>query len=173
MVTLRCTQKLLRRLAVPGNVEIQAPTTVLGDWYANLYFSRPQLVLCMNERTLLLVLVPARDARSLGPRFREAALAHLLRLGVPSHAVQSEARAMSNVAFGRTASQRVLGCLREAAFALSFESERPRFRTLAELELHFSEYIYSTTGYRQPRALALELFAATGVTFGATAPQVH
>ena len=80
---------------------------------------------------------------------------------------------MSSVAFGRTANKRVLGCLREAAFALSFEFERPRFRTLAELELYFSQYIYSTTGYREPRDLALELFAATGVTLGAAVPQVH
>lgn len=52
MLTLRCTQKLMRRLKVPTKVGTHAPTTVLGDWYANLIYARPQqLVLCMNERS--------------------------------------------------------------------------------------------------------------------------
>ena len=97
MVTLRCTHKLLRRLHLSPQAGSTPPTTVLGDWYANLFYSRPrQLVLCMNERTLLLVLVPARDAKSLGPRFCEAAAAHLKRIGVPDAAVEAEACALNN-----------------------------------------------------------------------------
>ena len=97
MVTLRCTQKLLRRLNVSMQPALARPTTVLGDWYANLFYSRPrQLVLCMNERTLLLVIVPARESKSLGPRFCEAAAAHLKRIGVPDDAVEAEARALNN-----------------------------------------------------------------------------
>jgi len=73
MVTLRCTQKLLRRLGVSTKAETPQPTTVLGDWYANLVYSRPhQLVLCLNERSLLAVLVSAREGKSLDARFREA-----------------------------------------------------------------------------------------------------
>lgn len=147
---------------------------MLGDWYANIVHTRPrQLVVCMNERTLLVVLVPARESRSLGARFREAVIAHLRRLGVPPAAVEAEARAMTELAFGPTASRSLLGCLREAAFALSFELECPRFSSLAEVEDWFSEHIYSTTNYRYPRELALELFDAAGLAAGASVARIH
>ena len=173
MVTLRCTQKLLRRLHVSPQAAHAPSTTVLGDWYANLYYSRPQYILCMNERTLLLVLVPARDAKSLGPRFRDAAVAHLRRIGIPDAAIAAEARAMSEIAFGRTTSRSVLGCLREAAFALSFERENPRFSSIEDLQMYFAQYIYSTTGYRYPGELALELFGTAAATAGAVRPRIH
>ncbi len=147
---------------------------MLGDWYANLFYSRPQqLVLCMNERSLLVVIVPARDSNSLAPRFRDAAIAHLRRIGVPDAAVEAEARAMSELAFGPTASRRLLGCLNEAAFALSCEWERPRFSSLADLQMYFAEYIYSTTGYRRPGELALELFRAAGAAANAAQSRIH
>jgi hypothetical protein len=174
MVTLRCTQKLLRRVGVSPKVEVARPTTVLGDWYADLVYLRPhQLVLCMNEWTLLVALVPARESRSLGVRFRDTVVAQLSRLGVPRAAVKAETLAMSEVAFGPTASRSLLGCLREAAFALSLEFESQRFSSLAEIEDYFSEYIYSTTKYRHPRELALELFGATGVSSVAAVARVH
>ncbi len=175
MVTLRCTQKLLRRLRVPAKVRTSPPTTVLGDWYATLVHARPQqLVVCMNERTLLVVLVPARESSSLGARFLEAVTAQLRRLGVPPVAVEAETRAMSEFAFGPTASRSLLGCLREAVLALSYELDRPRFSSLAGIEDYFSERIYSTTKYRHPRDLALELFSAAGVDFsGASTARIH
>lgn len=63
--------------------------------------------------------------------------------------------------FGPTANRKVLGCLNEAAFVISYELENPRFSSIAELEDHFSDYIYSPTGYRRPRELAQELFVAS------------
>lgn len=175
MVTLRCTQKLLRRLGVPAKIETSPPTTVLGDWYATLVHARPhQLVVCMNERSLLVVLVPARESNSLGTRFREVVIAQLRRLGVPPTAVDAEARAMSKLAFGPTASRSLLGCLREAVFALSLELERPEFTSFTDIEDWFSEYIYSTTKYRHPRELARELFDAAGaISGGAAAARIH
>ncbi len=49
--------------------------------------------------------------------------------------------------------------MREAAFALSLEFESKRFQTVQAIEDYFCEYIYSTTGYRYPAELALELFS--------------
>ena len=160
MVTLRCTQKLLKRLGVPPKAPTVAPTTVLGDWYANLYYTRPeQLVLCINERTLLVALISARDAKSLGSRFRDRVLGLLSQLGVPPAAVEAESRAMTEIGFGPTANRRVLGCLNEAAFAISLELESGRPTSAVDLELFLSRNIYKLTGYRKPRELLLELFA--------------
>jgi hypothetical protein len=58
MMTLRCTRKLLGALRAPAAAEPAPTSTVLGDWYANLYKARPgRVVLCLNERSLLTVLV--------------------------------------------------------------------------------------------------------------------
>lgn len=175
MVTLRCTQKLLRRVRVPIKAESSPPTTVLGDWYATLVHARPhQLVVCMNERTLLVVLVPARESDSLGVRFGEAVTAQLRRIGVPPCVVEAEARAMSEFAFGPTANRSVLGCLREAVFALSLELDHPRFSSLAGIEDYFGEHIYSTTKYRHPCELARELFeAVSGDSDSAPVARIH
>lgn len=160
MVTLRCTQKLMRRLGVSSKVATSPPTTVLGDWYANLIYARPhQLVLCMNERSLLIVLVQAREGKSLPVRFRQSVLALLHRIGVPSGSVEAEASAMREIGLGPTANRRVVGCMREAAFALSIEFESRRFDTVEAIEDYFCEYIYSTTGYRHPGELAVDLFS--------------
>jgi len=49
MFTLRCTRKLLRRIGATPSSEAIAPSTVLGDWTANLLYLWPQrLVLAMN-----------------------------------------------------------------------------------------------------------------------------
>ena len=174
MVTLRCTRKLLRRLRVSPSVETLPPTTVLGDWYANLLYMRPQqLVVCMNERSLLVGLVPARDGNSLGVRFREAVANHLLRIGVSPRMVEAEAREMADIGFGPTARRKILGCLREATFELTTELGWGRFSSLAEAEAYLSENIYSTTGYRHPRDLALELFEAAGIFSGGSAAKLH
>ncbi len=52
MITLCCTQKLLRRLNVtkPEAVTIP-PTNALGNWYANLiHVGRVQLIMATSER---------------------------------------------------------------------------------------------------------------------------
>ena len=174
MITLRCTRKLLARAGVSGKIETTAPTTVLGDWYANLVYARPQqLALCMNERSLLVVVLPAKDFKNVAPRFRAQVAALLMRIGVPAQAVAAEERAMSEFAFGPTANRKVLGCLNEAAFALSYELVNPRFGSLAAIEDFFSEYIYRTTKYRRPGDLAMELFAASGAAAGASVSRIH
>jgi len=49
--TLRCTAKLLTRLKAQLTAVPTAPSTWLGEWYANLLFTRPAwLVLCLSER---------------------------------------------------------------------------------------------------------------------------
>lgn len=71
------------------------------------------------------------------------------------------------------ANRKVLGCLNEAAFVVSYELENPRFSSVAELEDHFSDYIYSPTGYRRPRELAQELYVANGGATGASVYRIH
>ena len=71
MVTLRCTQKLLKRMHLKvedlrSTVPVE-PTNALGDWYANLLIiERQHLVILVSARSRLCVLVYARDITYLG-----------------------------------------------------------------------------------------------------------
>ena len=91
MFHLRCTKKLLKRVASEPEAVITAPTTVLGDWYANIVFCKPQqLVVCISERTLLPVVIPAKDIHGLPLRLC-AQLEELLHfLGIPSASIELE-----------------------------------------------------------------------------------
>jgi len=160
MITLRCTQKLLKRLGATSNNETQSPTSVLGDWYANLIYTRPQqLVMCMNERSLLMVLLTARHSKTLTARFRQSVLALLYRLKVPLSLIEAEASAIHDIRIGKTASRHVVGCMVEAAKALEFKLMDEEFQTFEDVEDQFCEYPYASVGYRYPRELAFELFS--------------
>src|SRR5262249_47773564 len=113
MFTLRCTAKLRKRLGTRHELPATPPSTKLGDWYAHLLFTRPQLVLCVSERTLLPVLVPARDGSLLVARLCYAVGQMLTALGVGDAAVASEREAMKDAVIGKTVSRQVLGSMND------------------------------------------------------------
>lgn len=120
MFTLRCTQKLLKRMGRPSPALVPTePTTRLGDWCANLVFTPAgQLVLAVSERTLLPILVPAREARTLHLRIPVAVGEMLLSLGISPALVDAELEAMREVIVANTENRRVLGSMNDFAFML-------------------------------------------------------
>lgn len=159
MVTLRCTQKLLRRLVVTDRPA--APTTVLGDWYANILFSRPhQLVLCVSERSLLPVVLRAKETQALVSRLTFAAGLILEKLGVPSPLIERELFEMRSFAYDRTQNRRVLGSLNDLMFQLSWYMHHRPAQTLLEHSLHLAETPCSPIGMGSPDRVTVELFQA-------------
>ena len=157
MLTVRCTQKLLRRLDC--REETSAPTTVLGDWYANILFSRPQqLVLCVSERSLLPVVLLAKENQTLAPRLGAAVGEVLLRLGVAPALAEREQTEMRSFAYGRTKNRRVLGSLNDLMFQLSwYLHDRPE-ASLLEHSLQLAETPCAPIGYSSPDKVTVELF---------------
>ncbi len=125
VMTIRCTRKLRKHLDV-GNVSgvSEAATTVLGDWYANLlYTRRHRLIICVSDRTLLAVFVAAKNPAGFISRMQTSARSLLWALGVPSHAIEREMREMEKVALGVATNQSVLGSMRELALQARFALE--------------------------------------------------
>ncbi len=157
--TLRCTVRLLTRLKVPSAAAPTAPSTRLGDWYANLLFTRPaQLVLCVSERTLLPVLVPARELDTLLPRFGRAVCDVLHAIGVPEQAVRDEERLMADVAIGKTTSRRVLGSMNDFARIVDVFLEGST--SLLDISLRLAETPCSPLEMDSPRRRTVALFSA-------------
>lgn len=166
MVTVRCTRKVLRRLDCTD--EPKAPTTVLGDWYANVLFSRPhQLVLCVSERSLLPVVLVAKDIHTLAPRLSVAAGEVLQRLGVAPRQIEREQVAMHDFAYGRTQNRRVLRSLNDLMFQLSWYLRDQPEKSLLEHALHLAETPCTPIGHCSPDRVTVELFQATRANAGA------
>lgn len=77
MFTVHATKKLLDQIKVRPHSAPPEATTQLGNWYATALFWKPQVVLFVNEPTLLPILVPLAPAatvtdRFLGERFLDA-----------------------------------------------------------------------------------------------------
>ncbi len=158
MFTLRCTGKLLKRLGGPNETSPAAPTTKLGNWYGHLLFTRPQLVLCVSELTLLPVLLPARDASTLAPRLREGVVRTLQVLGVSDTAIAAEKAAMAQAVIGKTASRQVLGSMNDFVFML--DAYFNRHETLLDVALHLAETPCGPLRMSTPRDETIRAFDA-------------
>ncbi|MEN9797376.1 MAG: hypothetical protein RL653_1072 [Pseudomonadota bacterium] len=122
MFTLRATRKLLAQMKAKPERAPQPPTTVLGDWYANV--TGDGLILCVSERTLLPVILPGEAIRGLTTELPRALAVVLDRLDIDKAAVERERFAMAQSSVSVTANRRVVGFLNEFAFMLDVDLRR-------------------------------------------------
>jgi len=117
MATLRCTAKLLKRLGISNPAEPPPPQNALGDWYANILFTRAgHYLLLLSERSRLPILLSARDLRSFERRFLQTLPEVLGAIGIPSPQVDRELNAMQPFSYGKTANRSVLGSLTDFGY---------------------------------------------------------
>ena len=124
MYTIHATKKLLTRVKGPIVPTVEAPTTLLGNWYATAMFWRPQVALFVNERTLLPMLVPLAPASTLLKRFPEDLHVMLEILGVNPSFIAAERWAMNEGSYAKTANRQVLGVMNRGEFELEYVRER-------------------------------------------------
>ncbi len=114
MVILRPTRKLHSSLPT---VAATAPSdTALGDWYVNRIVVRRQpLLLLVSSTSLLPIVLPAREVRSLPRRLESVVSERLRRLGIEAELITAEVRAMRPVVTAATIDRSVLGIVVEFA----------------------------------------------------------
>jgi hypothetical protein len=123
MVVLRPTRKLQRFLA-PSRDDAAVSDTVLGDWYVNrTVIDRKPLLLLVSSRSLLPILVPARDVRSLPDRLADLVGRRLKRLGISARVIAAETDVMSPVYIAKTTDRSVVGIMVDFAKGISFHLE--------------------------------------------------
>ena len=116
MFTVRGTKKFLDRVGRPVVGPLPSPSTVLGEWYANVLFWRPQVALFVNATTFVPVLTPFAPAGGVVARFPAAMAEVLGALGIDPRFVESESTQMRSAVLTKTASRQVLGVMNEFAF---------------------------------------------------------
>jgi hypothetical protein len=135
MVILRPTKKLRGHLPI---VEVSGRSDgALGDWYVNrLVVARQPLLLLVSSTSLLPIVLPAREVRSLPKQLSAIVGARLHRLGVEAQLIAAELHSMLPVVTAATVDRSVLGILVDFAKAVPyyFETETPAEKTLVGLE---------------------------------------
>jgi hypothetical protein len=118
------------------------------------------LVLCVSEKSLLPVLVPARGGPAMVVDRLRAALAEILpALGIGAEAVEAELSAMDEFRLLMTASRAVLGSMND--FVASFEHMAP-YRpgwSLRDWSIHLSDTPCGPLQMRFPAEVAKELLS--------------
>ena len=159
MYTIRCTQRLLKRLGTTRGVPT-VPSTTLGDWHANLLrFGSTQMVLCTSERSLLPVVLPARGLKTALPNsLSDGVAAVLAGIGVPRAYIDRELRHMQEHAVGRTESRVVLGSMNDFAVAIEHSLRSgPRVPSLPELSIWLAGILCGPLEYDRPGDVARRL----------------
>jgi hypothetical protein len=102
MIVLRCTSKLLSRLATKPADAAPASSNALGDWYATLLRTkRGHYVLAIARNTLLPIVVSGRELRAFPERLAIALAEVLAAYGVPAESIGRDCAAMSEVQYAR------------------------------------------------------------------------
>ena len=154
-------RQILDRLKAAPMPEPASPDTVLGDWYANLVrVGRTQSVIAISERTLLPVVLSAREGKTMIQRFVESLEPVLLGVGVPAEAVIAELDAMQQCVIGRTASRRILGSLNDLTYGFQHGLVHYPDRTLLEHSLWLAKTPMKFIEHESPDRATIAAFAA-------------
>jgi hypothetical protein len=113
--SIHATKKLLDRVKQQVGEPVE-PTTDLGNWCATALFWKPQVVLLVNERTLLPVFMPLAPATTLARRFPDELRRVLDAHGIDPRFVDHEIGSMGEGHYAKTANRSLLGVMNEFTF---------------------------------------------------------
>jgi hypothetical protein len=161
MVTIRCTRKLYKFLEITPIEDPEPATGTLGDWYANLVPTYAgDLIMFVNERSLVTVAVPVREVENLLPLFRLRVENLLLMLDVEQEVIDREVSHLEPVQFAKTASRSILGSMNDIAWNYQYISEEAEYvsrLSLSDAELKLSMMPSGVLDYQLPAEVAIDL----------------
>lgn len=158
MLTIFCTRKLLD-VWPETETQGEAATTVLGNWYANILDIEPDVVLFMNEKTLLAVPVMAAPIEDLYMRFVDSLTLLLDDLRVPRDIIMLEVNKMNEAQISKTANQSKVASLNDQAQLLKRELFSTRRPSLAKAARRLTAFPYGANGYRTTAEMVKSIFS--------------
>ena len=161
MLVIRCTKKLLKKN--PGSENAREDTLVptLGGWHANLvWLAHSPVVLCVNDNSLLAVLVPGRDFPNFGSAFQNRLTQRLRRLGLCEETISRERAAMEIIKVQPSNSRSVLASMNDFVRHLKFRGpDRFDFAQADALEDMLSKTPMGALEYSYPVEVAAAAFS--------------
>lgn len=163
VTSLRCTAKLRRRLGLGELPEPGPGDAALGDWYAQLLtVDRQPLVLFVSERSLLAVVIRARDLANLPVYFRIALWNRLEAIGIGRDAIEREMDRLQPLHFAKTRNRSVLGSINDFVDQMKARAAHPLGRdwTPGSFERELGEIPCAPLRYLYPVEVARQLLGA-------------
>lgn len=161
MVTLRLTHKLQKLLAIDLTEQLEPTTSRLGDWYANFVPTYSgDLIVFVNEKTLLSVAIPIWESDHLILLFRLRVGNLLGMIGIQSKVIENELGHYDHIQFGKTRSRSVLGSMNDIAFQYQVIAEMAESKadfSLSSAEYQMSQMPCKPINYRGPSDMVKEL----------------
>jgi hypothetical protein len=140
VLIVRATKKLRQRLGPATPYDGEPSTTLLGEWYATLLPWRPQqLILLVNEQTLLPVVMPLAPGATAPARIGPEIAAALAIHQAPATVINTELSQMRDCRFAPTANRSVVGIMNEFAYLADVYRHSYPSRSLAELGKKLAE----------------------------------
>ncbi len=119
MIQIRCTQKVLKELGMKedGLCDVKEPTSLLGNWYSNLFtLDRRKTLIFMNERTLLSFLIlgiKKKNVKDLPLVFRNGVNQVLLMEGFDNNLIRNVTKECQEIEITKTTNRSLLGNLND------------------------------------------------------------
>lgn len=161
MVTLRLTHKLQKLLNIDLTEQLEPTTSNLGDWYANFVPTYSgDLILFVNEKTLLSVAIPSWESEHFLLLFRLRVGNLLGMIGIQSKVIEHELSHYDHIQFGKTTSRSVLGSMNDIAFQYQGIAEMAEDKadlSLSKAEYQMSQMPCKPIHYRGPSDVVKEL----------------
>lgn len=133
-------------------------TTALGDWYGNvIYMGRQPLILAVSERSLLSLLMPARELDQLPGHLTRTLVEKLQRMGVSETTIRQEISKMDPVIYAKTASRSVLGSMNDFTDMVKFTHHVRTDWDLLDWMDYLGKVPCKPIGYKYPSEIAKAL----------------
>jgi hypothetical protein len=133
VLIVRATKKLRDRIGKADLNADERPTTALGEWYATRFAWRPDVLLLVNEPTLMPVLLPLAPAATALARATDHIATTMTAYGASEALVAAELGQMRSRRIGATANRSVVGIMTEFSFLADVHRTRAHQLDLDEL----------------------------------------
>jgi hypothetical protein len=148
----------MKRMGISNPGEPPPPENVLGDWFANIIYTRQgHYVLLVSEKSLLPILTTARELDNLEQRFLSQLADVLSALGVRPELVDRELSRMTPMYYGRTNNRSVLGTMNDFVVNFKYELSIGRDYSLHDWSLRLAITPCGPIDMQRPMDLARRL----------------
>ncbi len=127
MINIMVTAKVAKKIKTPLKQSTIKSTNILGDWYVHfLILQRQHILLAISARTLLPILISAKNIASLPINLKEALKDILIKIDISNAKIENEILQMDNWVFAKTASRSALGTINDFSNLLRYQDIRNR-----------------------------------------------
>lgn len=162
MINIKCTRRLLTRVGAKASAPGSRGTRVLGDWHANMIpVWGGEIIICLNERSLLTVILPASAAEKLGPELRYRAFGLIERLNAPARFAEAVEAEFETIVIGKADNRTMLGRLNQVALYCDRIDLKHFNRDQRNAEDFLTRWLHGPAPYQRPTDVLHEIVRST------------